>query len=343
MQGRILIVDDELGPRESLRMILKDKYELALAEDGRKALDLVTAEDFDLILMDIKMPRMTGIEALQAIKAVRKDVEVLILTGYGSLDTAIRAMRYGAYDYVAKPFDKDDILRLVEKGLMRRRNALQLAAHGEEIERLTGEVERDYAGTLTRLIEQVDWKDTFTLPHSLRVAHLAFHLGLAAGMEPGVLQDLRHGGLVHDLGKALVDGAPVEHHPALGGRILRGVLGACPLADWVEQHHERSDGSGYPMGLTQNQMPRESALLSLVNAFDRLVYPPQGESGSLEQALKSLLDRSGTWFDSSLCRILSDLPQLESLCKEPEPGSERPGLLARFRTELEQVAGSGRR
>lgn len=343
MEGRLLIVDDELGPRESLRMILKDKYELSLAEDGRKALDLVTAENFDLVLMDIKMPRMTGIEALQAIKAVRQDVEVLILTGYGSLDTAIRAMRYGAYDYVAKPFDKDDILRLVEKGLMRRRNAIQLAAHREEIERLTGEVERDYSGTLARMIEQIDWKDEFTLPHSLRVAHLAFHLGLAAGLEPSALQDLRHGGLVHDVGKALVDGAPVEHHPPLGGRILRGVLGGGPLPDWVEQHHERYDGSGYPMGLTHAQMSRESSLLALVNAFDRMVNPPRGESVSIEQALKELASQAGIGFDPSLCGLLADLPQLESLCKDPLPRAERPGLLARFQTELQQVAGSAQR
>ena len=123
MRKKILIVDDELGPRESLRMILKEKYDLLVAEDGQQALDQVSAQAVDLILMDIKMPRLSGIEALQAIKEGWPDVEVLILTGYGSLDTAIRAMQYGAYDYVTKPFDKDEILRLVEKGLERRQSA----------------------------------------------------------------------------------------------------------------------------------------------------------------------------------------------------------------------------
>ncbi len=121
MDCKILICDDELGTRESLRMILKDKYQLLFAEDGQQAVDRLSDEDLDLILIDINMPRMSGIEALQRIKEMDSDVEVLVITGFGSLDTAIQAMKYGAYDYITKPFDLEAILRLVEKGLERRR------------------------------------------------------------------------------------------------------------------------------------------------------------------------------------------------------------------------------
>jgi len=116
----LLICDDEFGPRESLRMILKDKYDLLFAENGQQAVNQLMEQPVDLVLMDINMPRMSGIEALQKIKEIDKNVEVLVITGYGSLDTAIQAMKYGAYDYITKPFDLNEILKLVEKGIDRR-------------------------------------------------------------------------------------------------------------------------------------------------------------------------------------------------------------------------------
>jgi len=125
MRPRILICDDEMGTRESLRMILKDKYELLFAEDGQQALDRLAEEQVDLVLIDINMPRLSGIEALRRMKEIDDRVEVLVITGFGSLDTAIQAMKYGAYDYITKPFDMNAILTLVEKGLARRRSAPQ--------------------------------------------------------------------------------------------------------------------------------------------------------------------------------------------------------------------------
>ena len=130
MSPRILICDDEIGPRESLRMILKDKYELLFAEDGQQAVDRLAEEKVDLILIDINMPRLSGIEALQRIKEIDDEVQVLVITGFGSLDTAIQAMKYGAYDYITKPFDMNAILRLVEKGLARRRSSTGDEAEG---------------------------------------------------------------------------------------------------------------------------------------------------------------------------------------------------------------------
>lgn len=123
MQYKVLICDDELGPRESLRMILKDKYQLVFAEDGQQALNKLTEEKVDLVLIDINMPRLSGIEALKRIKEIDNQIEVLVITGYGSLETAIQAMKYGAYDYITKPFDMNEILKMVEKGLEKRRGA----------------------------------------------------------------------------------------------------------------------------------------------------------------------------------------------------------------------------
>src|SRR5246127_4034046 len=117
----ILIVDDELGPRESLKMILNPYYNVHVAERGVQAIDLLNKFPVDLVTLDLKMPGLTGINVLEKVKQRDPDIEAIIITGYGSLDTAIEGLRLGAFDYISKPFDVNHILSLVRRGLERRR------------------------------------------------------------------------------------------------------------------------------------------------------------------------------------------------------------------------------
>ncbi len=119
---RVLVIDDELAPRESIRMVLKDKYNVSTAAGAIEGLDMLSNAPFDLVVMDIRMPIMDGITALQEIKKKYPDTEVILLTAYASLETAKDATRYGAFDYLLKPFDKDDILMVIEKGLAKKRS-----------------------------------------------------------------------------------------------------------------------------------------------------------------------------------------------------------------------------
>jgi signal transduction histidine kinase len=122
----ILIVDDELGPRESLKMILNPFYNVHVAERGGQALEMLQQFPVELVTLDLKMPGMTGIDVLEKVKQHDPDIEAIIITGYGSLDTAIEGLRLGAFDYIAKPFDVHHILSLVERGLERRRSRMRL-------------------------------------------------------------------------------------------------------------------------------------------------------------------------------------------------------------------------
>jgi len=116
----ILIVDDELGPRESLKMILNPYYNVHVAERGGQAIDMLAKLPVDLVTLDLKMPGFTGINVLEKLKEYDPDIEAIIITGYGSLDTAIEGLRLGAFDYISKPFDVNHILSLVRRGLERR-------------------------------------------------------------------------------------------------------------------------------------------------------------------------------------------------------------------------------
>ena len=116
----ILIVDDEMGPRESLKMILNPYYTIHTADRGSQAIEMLKEIPVDLVTLDLKMPGLTGINVLEKVKAHDPDIEAIIITGYGSLDTAIEGLRLGAFDYISKPFDVNHILALVRRGLERR-------------------------------------------------------------------------------------------------------------------------------------------------------------------------------------------------------------------------------
>ena len=125
-KGTVLIVDDEVGPRESLRLILKPIYEIHTAADGDEALRCIQDKDIDVVTLDLKMPGMSGFEVLRGIKKLKADIEVIIVTGYGTLKNAQEAIHHGAGDFISKPFNIPDIISIVNKSFMRRRYNLQI-------------------------------------------------------------------------------------------------------------------------------------------------------------------------------------------------------------------------
>jgi signal transduction histidine kinase len=125
-KSHVLVVDDELGPRESLKMILNPYYNVLTADRGAQAVEILKQYPIDLVTLDLKMPGFTGINVLEKVKQHDPDIEAIIITGYGSLDTAIEGLRLGAFDYISKPFDVHHILALVRRGLERRNAKSQL-------------------------------------------------------------------------------------------------------------------------------------------------------------------------------------------------------------------------
>ncbi len=119
-KGSILIVDDEVGPRESLRMILKPIYEVHTAENGQEALNFIFQKKADLVTLDLRMPGLSGIDVLKEAKKLKPDIEAIIVTGYGTLANAQEAIRYGAGDFISKPFNVADIIATVNKAFERR-------------------------------------------------------------------------------------------------------------------------------------------------------------------------------------------------------------------------------
>jgi PAS domain S-box-containing protein len=161
--GRVLVVDDELGPRESLRMLLKPSYAIQTAENGRTALDLLRRFQPDVVIMDIKMPEMDGLELLRHVKRADPSIEVVMITAYASLETVRHALTHGAFEYLIKPFSRQDLEDVVHRAFVRRQ--ADLGARGQ-VARLVEEMRK--LSAKTRELEEAEATE-----QSLRVAQLS--------------------------------------------------------------------------------------------------------------------------------------------------------------------------
>jgi PAS domain S-box-containing protein len=174
-RARILVVDDEVGPRESLRMILKPNYEIATAESGDTALKTLSAFNPDLVFMDIKMPKMDGIELLRRIKAIDPTIEAVMITAYASLDTVKNALTHGAFEYLIKPFSRVDLEETVRRALARRQTELGKSSQ------LSGLVNEMRAlSTKTRTLEEEARREQ--AEQSLRVTQLSILREISRGI-----------------------------------------------------------------------------------------------------------------------------------------------------------------
>jgi len=145
--GQVLVIDDERGPRESLRMVLKYDYEMILAERVDAGIEMLRNNDPDLVIMDIRMPEKSGIEGLQEIREINPHVSIVMLTGYGDLETAQQAIRYGANDYLQKPFDTDEIQAVVKKYVDRSKLNCRKKQAQEELNKMTQSLSREVGKT----------------------------------------------------------------------------------------------------------------------------------------------------------------------------------------------------
>ena len=324
--SHILIVDDELGPREALRMILRDDYQVAVAASGKEALDFFDKMEYDLIILDIRMPDFNGVDLLAVMKKKAPDTEVVMITAYASVETATKALRYGALDYLIKPFDRSAVQDVVEKGLMRRHNnrgiksklkELQLANKTleEEVEFAYKNIQNHYSETVSSLVAAVDAKDAYTKGHQERIAKLALLIGQKVGCTEEELGLIKQAAILHDLGKIGVPEAIlmkkdrltdlefeiIKKHPVIGAEILSPVQFLKNVIPLVLYHHEKFDGTGYPEGLKGFQIPLSARVICIADAVDAMLSNrPYSRAKTVEAVKEELLQCSMTHFDPQL-------------------------------------------
>ncbi len=306
----VLVVDDVQANRELLEGYLDELgYAVRQARDGVEALEAVVAEEPDLILLDIEMPRLDGIAVCERLKthSTRRLIPVVILTAARDYETRLRGIGAGADDFLNKPFDRKELL--VRTKVLLRDRALNLRLDATE-------------GVLFALARAVEARDRYTIYHAERVGRYAQAIGAAYGLVDDDTELLYQGGVLHDLGKIAIpdaillkpgpltdeEFAVMRTHSVEGERIclsLRSVAYYLPI---IRHHHERVDGSGYPDHLAGAGIPLGARIAAIADAWDAMVSDRPYRAGlGRDEATARIRAGSGKQFDAEFAQIFLEL------------------------------------
>jgi response regulator RpfG family c-di-GMP phosphodiesterase len=316
-QPRVLIVDDEPGIRRVLAdTFAGESYSLAVAENGRAALEHFLVEGADLVLADLMMPEMGGLELLRRIKSLDDSVAFILLTGAGTMEQAIEALRLQADDYLLKPFNVDEVILSARRALEHQRLVSENRAYQRMLEERVAEqaqqLEHLFLDGLLTIANAVEARDAYTGGHLERVTVYAVATGAELGLDEEALRDLVVCGLLHDIGKVGVpdhilrkpgeltgdETSVMRRHPLIGAAILERSAFLRSAAQGVLHHHERWDGGGYPFGLAGAEISLSGRILAVADAFDAMVTtrPYRGKCAH-EEARAELERCAGSQFD----------------------------------------------
>jgi len=325
-----LVVDDEPRLRRVLcRLMEHDGFACLEAGSGAEALARLGDGAVPLVLTDLRMPHMDGIELLQEIGARWPDTAVVMITGVADVDMAVRALGLGATDYITKPFHLDEVRVRVAQALEKRRLRIENRAYREGLEQRVAaqarRLEELFLAAIQSLVEALEVKDPYTRGHSERVSRYGARIARALGLEDELVRQVELGGHLHDIGKIGVREAVLNKpgaltdeeylhimtHPMLGWQILSPLLGDAPAAlRVVRWHHERWDGQGIPDRLGGEEIPLEARVAAVADAFDAMTSSRAyrlGRRMSADAALAELERHRGTQFDPHVLDVFGDL------------------------------------
>lgn len=327
--GRVLIVDDEPAVGQTLATILRSKrYDTTVVTSATEVLSRLERQRgfFDLLITDINMPELNGLELLDQIRSVDERIIKIVITGQATLDNALASLRRGAYDFVEKPIQPSQLLAVVERAFElsrlkeeNRRYQLNLEEMVREkssaLREALAETRQSYDFTLEALVNMLDARETNTGRHSVRVRLLAVIMAQHMGLSQAEVDEISRGALLHDIGKigipdaVLLKPGPltteereiIKQHPDIGYRILSTSKYLERVAEIVRQHQECYDGSGYPRGLKGDEIALGARVFAVVDAYDAMRSDrPYREAMSPQAALEEIKSGRGTQFDPKI-------------------------------------------
>src|ERR1700685_33369 len=295
---RILVVDDEEAIREIVcSMLTAAGYRCGQASSGLTALALLeSGEIFDLMLSDLMMADLDGIGLLERTKEKFPEMPVVMVTAVHDISVALAAIRNGAYDYLLKPFEREQLLNTVSRALENRRLKVEnriyqtnleslVKARTDQLQTAMGNLERSYDITLETLGDALDLKDRETEGHSKRVTAFTIAIARALGLPRDQINTIARGAFLHDIGKIAIPDRILQkpgklepdemtimrEHAYHGYQIVKKIPFLTEAAEIVYSHQERYDGTGYPRGLKGEQIPLGSRIFSIADTLDAIM------------------------------------------------------------------------
>jgi putative nucleotidyltransferase with HDIG domain len=334
---RILVVDDEDAIREIVcSMLAAANYKTKQASSGLKALAILDAgEEFELMLSDLMMADLDGIGLLERTKEGYPDMPVVMVTAVHDISVALAAIRNGAYDYLLKPFEREQLLATVRRALENRRLKMEnrkyqteleslVDARTEQLQKAMSNLERSYDITLEALGDALDLKDAETEGHSKRVTAFTIAIARAMGLPRDQIAVIARGAFLHDIGKMAIPDAILRKPGALnpdeivimrehsyrGYQMLKKIPFLAEAAEIVYSHQEKYDGTGYPRGLKGKEIPLGARLFSIADTLDAITSDrPYRAAQTLTAAREEIQRFSGRQFDPEAVKMFLSMPE----------------------------------
>jgi putative nucleotidyltransferase with HDIG domain len=334
--NRILVVDDEETIREIVSSMLGGaNYQTRQACSGVEALAVLEkGDEFDLVLSDLMMAEMDGIALLERAKERYPDMPIVMVTAVHDIQVALQALRNGAYDYLLKPFEREQLLATVRRALEHRRLKRENDAYRSNLETLVAartqqwksalsNLEKSYDITLEALGDALDLKDAETEGHSRRVTAYTIAIARKMGMPKEDINVIARGAFLHDIGKMAIpddilrkpgkltddEMAIMREHCYRGYKIISRIPFLAEAAEIVYSHQERFDGLGYPRGLKGEQIPLGARIFAIADTLDAMRSDrPYRKAQSIEAARKEIELWAGKQFDPDIVKIFLEMP-----------------------------------
>ena len=345
----ILVVDDEPLIREIIiRKLSEFGYIATPVENAFEALNKMREKSYPLVLSDIMMPGMDGIELLKRLRSLYPDTAVVMITAVSNVNIAIEALREGAYDYLIKPFNFEEVVLSVKNAFERRDLILENRLYQKHLEALvenqTSEIrqllsrEQERSSELSKALEEIqithdatidalsaalDYRDNETEGHSQRVVRYSLEIGKVLGLERRNLEVLARGTLLHDIGKIgvpdsilwkpgkLTDEEWVEmrKHVEYGFKMLKSIHFLRDAALIVQHHHERYDGSGYPNRMSGDNIVIGARIFAIADTYDAMTTNrPYRKALTDRDAREEIKRCNGTQFDPKITEAFFQIP-----------------------------------
>ena len=331
-EASILVVDDEDAIRNALaRFLVKRGYQVRTAKTGEEALEQLKDGAASLMLLDVRMPGMSGMDVVPEALNLNPDLAIVMLSGVTDATSAAICMQRGAMDYLTKPIELTDLAGAIQRALRRRDTLLQerhisswlkeeLEHRARELERERRKLEQLSIATLEALINALEAKDRYLNGHSARVAAFAATVAQQLGLSDDEIEHVRMAGRLHDLGKIGVregvlnkegpltpeEYEHVKEHVVVGSQILAPLTHLGPIVAFVRGHHEHFDGSGYPDRLSGEEIPLGARIICAAEIYDALTTArPYQPTMTPEQAVERMRRLAGSVVDPQVLEAIA--------------------------------------
>jgi len=333
----ILVVDDEDMIRGIICSVLDQAgFVCSPVNSGEAALTTLQSDgSYSVVVSDVVMDGMDGLTLLSQIRRDYPDIPVVMVTAVHDISVALAAMRNGAYDYLLKPFEREQLLASVRRAVENRRLKAENLAYQTKLESLVAartellrqalaDLERSYDITLEALGDALDLKDAETEGHSKRVTAFTIAIARAMGLPQDRVRVIARGAFLHDVGKMAIPDAilrkpsrlspeeqiVMQQHAQLGYQMLRKIPFLHEAADIVYSHQERFDGSGYPRGLRGDQIPLGARIFAVADTFDAMTSDrPYRAAQSISSARREIARQSDKQFDPEVVKVFQSIPE----------------------------------